>query len=41
MAGDKFVFSQENFPAVIPSLPGLKEGVRESQRIGWYGKPYI
>jgi len=41
MTGDNFVFSQGNFPAVIPSLPGLKKVVHESQRIGWCGKPYI
>jgi hypothetical protein len=41
MTGDKFVFLSGKLSGCDSFSSGLKQGVRESQWIGWYGKSYI
>jgi hypothetical protein len=41
MSGNKFVFLLRKLSGCDSISSGVKEGVRESQRIGWYGKPYV
>jgi hypothetical protein len=41
MSGHKFVFLLRKLSGCDSISSGLKEGVRESQWIGCYGKPYV